>query len=251
VTSVIGIIRYTMKRFVIIIILSVVSLAWHIRAYGQLKPQPILSDPDYDFEKRLRFGFSLGVNFMDFQISSNQHQQDSLFVDNSRLYPGFNVNVVTDFRIIPTIHLRFLPGLAFGQRDLYFYNKDLSIEPTQMQIESSFIEMPLMVKYSAVRKWNTRPYLVAGANFRVDMAAYKKLNIEEGVYIRLIKGDIYYELGFGMDFFLTYFKFSTELKFSSGFRNAMGDFDPDQGSVYASAIGRLKSQLITLSFHFE
>lgn len=238
-----------MRRTLILLAFIPLAFCLTISAYAQLKPHPILNDPDYDFDKRLRFGFSLGVNFMDFQIVSNPVQFDSLYVDNSRIYPGFNVNVVTDFRIVPTLHLRFLPGLAFGQRDLYFYNKDEEV--TTMQIESSFIEMPLMIKYAAVRKWNTRPYLIAGTNFRIDMAAYKKLNIEEGVYIKLIKGDIYYEFGFGLDFYLTYFKFSTELKFSSGFRNALGAFDEDQGSQYASAIHRLKSQLVTLSFHFE
>lgn len=240
-----------MRKYLTFLAITLFTLTWSTYAYSQIKPQPILNDRDYDFEKRLRFGFSLGVNFMDFQISSNPMQEDSLFVDNSRIYPGFNVNVITDFRIVPTLHLRFLPGLAFGQRNLNFYNSEGEEVTSAMSIESSFIEMPLMLKYAAVRKWNTRPYLIAGANFRIDMAAYKKLNIEEGVYIRLIKGDFYYEFGFGMDFFLTYFKLSTEIKFSSGFRNAMGYYDPDQGTSYAEAIGRLRSQLVTFSFHFE
>ncbi|MDY0199458.1 MAG: porin family protein [Bacteroidales bacterium] len=237
-----------MRKYFIVLVLAVCTLTISGGVYSQVKPQPVLNDPDYDFEKILRFGFSLGINVMDFQVKSNPN--DSIFVDNSVLYPGFNVNVVTDLRITPTVRLRFLPGLAFGQRDLYFYPKDGG-DPTIMSIESSFIELPLMIKYSADRKWNARPYLIAGANFRIDMAAYKKLNIEEGVYIGLIKGDFYYEFGFGMEFFLTWFKFSTELKFSSAFRNAMGKFDEDQGSTYYNAIDRLKSQLVTLSFHFE
>lgn len=224
---------------------------WSFESFGQLKPKPILNDADYDFEKRLRFGFSLGVNFMDFQIKSNPYQSDSLFVDNSTLYPGFNVNVVSDLRIIPTLNLRFLPGLAFGQRDVYFYESANDLEPIVMQMESSFIELPLLLKYSASREWNARPYLIAGTNFRIDMAAYKKLNIEEDVYIGLIKGDVYYEIGFGVDFFLNFFKFSTELKFSSGFRNALGEYDNEQGTKYFNAIQDLKSQVVTLSFHFE
>lgn len=237
-----------MRKYFIVLVLAVCTLTISGGVYSQVKPQPVLNDPDYDFEKILRFGFSLGINVMDFQVKSNPN--DSIFVDNSVLYPGFNVNVVTDLRITPTVRLRFLPGLAFGQRDLYFYPKDGG-DPTIMSIESSFIELPLMIKYSADRKWNARPYLIAGANFRIDMAAYKKLNIEEGVYIGLIKGDFYYEFGFGMEFFLTWFKFSTELKFSSAFRNAMGKFDENKGSTYYNAIDRLKSQLVTLSFHFE
>jgi len=225
--------------------------------FAQVDPPPILNDPDYDQEKRLRFGFSLGINFMDFNIANEpDFQQDDnnsytqYFVDNSRLIPGFNVNVISDFRIAPTFHLRFMPGLAFGQRDLYFYLPDGELVRT-MNLESSFIELPLTFKYSAARRTNTRPYLIAGTNFRVDMAAYKKLNIEEGVFLRLAKGDFYFEFGFGLDYFLTFFKFSTEIKFSSGFRNVLARDFAVEGEDFARSISRLQSQLITISFHFE
>ncbi len=247
--------RLNMAKYFVYVILLFFALSWTANSFAQLKPDPILNDPDYDFDKRLRFGFSLGTNFMDFQVESNSLQTDSIFVNNTVLHPGFNVNVVSDFRILPTLHLRFLPGLAFGQRDLYFYDKNNPTEPVVMPIESSFIEMPLSIKYSAVRKWNARPYLIAGTNFRIDMAAYKKLDIQEGVYVRLIKGDFYYEFGFGMDFFLTFFKFSTEIKFSSGLRNAIAPPDyqnlTDQEVKYTKAVDFLKSQIVTLSFHFE
>ncbi|MDD2549760.1 MAG: porin family protein [Bacteroidales bacterium] len=242
-----------MRKYLFILVLIVCNLGVSSESYSQIKPPPVLNDPDYDFEKLLRFGFSLGINFMDFQIKSNPNFQENdsiFFVDNSVLYPGFNVNVVSDLRITPTVRLRFLPGLAFGQRDLYFYPKDGG-EPTIMPIESSFIELPLMIKYAADRKWNARPYVIAGANFRIDMAAYKKLNIEENVYIGLRKGGFYYEFGFGYEFFLTWFKFSTELKFSSAFGNALGRYDDTEGAAYYNAIDMLKSQLVTLSFHFE
>jgi hypothetical protein len=186
---------------------------------------------------------------MDFRVKSNPNQASPLYADVSHLIPGFNVNVISDLRIVPTLHLRFMPGLAFGQRDLSFYQPDGTHIRT-MKLESSFIELPLTLKYSATRKTNTRPYIIAGTCFRIDMASYKKLNLEEGIYLRLIKGDFYYEFGFGIDYYLNYFKFATELKFSSGFRNALARAT-EEGAVYANAIDHLKSQLIIISFHFE
>ncbi|MFP4557108.1 MAG: porin family protein [Bacteroidales bacterium] len=245
------------KNLLQILFIFFISIGINQQIFAQVEPDPVLNDPDYDQEKRLRFGFSLGVNFMDFRITSDaDFQQDDnnsytqYFVDNSRLIPGFNVNVISDFRIVPTFHVRFMPGLAFGQRDLYFYLPDGELVE-KMNLESSFIEIPLTFKYSAARKTNTRPYLIAGTNFRIDMAAYKKLNIEEGVLLRLAKGDFYYEFGFGLDYFLTYFKFSTEIKFSSGFRNVLAHDFADEGEDFARSIKRLQSQLITISFHFE
>jgi hypothetical protein len=242
-----------MRRVAYFLVVFGLLLGFANNSYSQYKKPTFLNDPDYDFQKRLRFGFSLGLNFMDFlsytKPINQQDQTDKYYVDNSRIYPGFNVNVVTDFRILPPLRLRFLPGLAFGQRDLNFFPTQGTSET--MNLESSFIELPLSLKYSAIRKTNARPYLIAGINSRIDMAAFKKLNIEEGVYLRLVKADFYYEFGFGYDFFLSYFKLSTELKFSAGLRNAMGDYDPEQGSAFASSIKRMKSQLVTLSFHFE
>lgn len=244
------------KKF-LVLFLATFSILFAQDVYAQFKPAIVLNDPDYDFERRLRFGFSLGINFMDFQVKSSTDPQQSFlgettmfFVDNSRLIPGFNVNAISDFRIIPTLHLRFLPGLAFGQRDLSFYYPDDNLSRT-VKLESSFIELPLSLKYAAVRKTNIRPYLIAGSNFRIDMAAYKKLDPEENILLRLVKGDLYYEFGFGVDYFLTYFKFSTEVKFSSGFLNVFAKDYADGAEHYAQAISGLRSQLITIAFHFE
>jgi hypothetical protein len=245
-----------MTRYIFFLFL-VLSVGSANVTLAQYKPPKVLNDPDYDFEKRLRFGFSLGLNFMDFQIKSSVDPQVSFnnevtqyFVDNSHIVPGFNVNVVSDFRFFPTLHLRFMPGLAFGQRNISFYYPDDNLVNT-MRLESSFIEMPLSLKYSAVRKTNTRPYIIAGTNFRIDMASYKKLNVDEGVMLRLIKGDFYYEFGFGIDYFLTYFKFSTELKYSSGLFNVFARDYADGAESYAQSIKRLRSHVIGLSFHFE
>ncbi len=246
-----------MKKFLLVILLSSATLGG-FDTFAQLKPPTILNDPDYDFEKRLRFGFSLGLNFMDFRVKSNPvdaGNADSLFVYVRTIYPGFNVNVVSDFRIFPTLHIRFLPGLAFGHRELVFlepsgyeYSKEGRVE----KIPSSYIELPLSIKYSAQRKSNTRPYLLAGANFRADMDAFKSLKPDEEIYLRLRKGDFYYELGFGLDFFLTYFKFSTEVKLSSGIFNAMAEAArDDEAEIRFNAIKHLRSQLLTVSFHFE
>lgn len=243
--------RYIFVRVVVLISIFFLALS---NSFAQYKAPIVLNDPNYDFDKVLRFGFSIGINFFDFNTKSNNNfevNEDMLFADVSHLIPGFNVNVVSDLRIIPTLHLRFMPGLAFGQRNLSFYNLDRSLN-TMMRMESSFIETPLTLKYSAERKTNVRPYIVGGANFRIDMAAYKKLNIDEGVFLRLVKGDLYYEFGFGCDFFLTYFKFSPEIKFSSGFLNVLAKESSDQGGLdYVNAIRSMSSNLVIIAFHFE
>ncbi len=219
---------------------------------AQVNPNIILNDPDYDFGRRLKFGFSVGTNVMDFSIrnSVNQLPDSLIFADLSQLQAGFNVNGVSLFRLSTPLQLRFSPGMAFGQRNLQFINPDGSLN-AQMNIESAYVELPLSLKYNAQRKTNARPYLLAGVNYRIDLAAYRKIDVEEGIFLRLVRNDLFYEFGVGYEFFLTYFKFSTEIKLSRGIASALAnDFEPE-GKHFFNAIDQIRSQIITISLNFE
>lgn len=233
-------------------------LAFALIANAQYKKPVKMNEPEYDTGKRLRFGFSLGFNTMDFKIkngkgvevSPNGKDTTQYFADVSHLIPGFNVNAIADYRLSENFHLRFLPGYAFGQRNLNFFYPDNNLHK-QMKIESSFIELPFSIKYSAERVNNVRPYLIMGGNFRIDLAAYKKLNIQEGVLLRLTKADAYYEIGFGTDFFMNYFKFSIEFKYSVGILNVLSRDYADGAENYVQAIQMINSRLFVVAFHFE
>ncbi len=60
-------------------------------------------------------------------------------------------------------------------------------------------------------------------NYRYDLAAKKEFEDDPKtcLYQRLKRPDLYYELGAGMDFYLTYFKLSVELKMSNGFGDVL------------------------------
>ena len=240
-------------KHIILFILWVFTLS----AGAQYKQPTRLNDPEYDVGKRLKFGFSLGINTMDFTVVNSKTIQVSprgdttqYFADVSHIIPGFNVNAVSDYRLNENFHLRFLPGYSFGQRNLnFFYPKD-SLD-AQMKIESSFIELPFSIKYSAQRVNNVRPYLISGTNIRFDLATYKKLNVDEGVLLRLKKIDAYYEIGFGVDFFLEYFKFSIELKYSMGILNVLSNDYASGAENYVHAIKKINSQIFIVAFHFE
>lgn len=228
------------KRIILIAILASLLTAGFTQ---KDKPQ---NDPTYDY-KWLHFGFTVGLNTMDFGIK--RPENPFVFADVSRITPGFQVSIVSDLRLGEYASLRFLPGITFGQRTLYFY-KD-SIFDREMELESNFLDFPLLLKYKAERVNNYRPYVVCGINARYDMAARKEYEEDTEVYVRLRPFDFYIEVGFGIDFYLQYFKFSTELKLAVGFRNVLVD-DPATGfPQYVNSIDRLNSYLLLLCFHFE
>lgn len=210
----------------------------------------------YD-EKLLHFGFSLGFNTMDFKITPSQYYFgiDSLYPEVSKLNPGINIQIVTDLRPGKYFDIRFLPGVSFGQRNVRYYKKredgEMVIFNEQQRVESSFLEFPLLLKYKGDRLNNVRPYIIGGFNFRYDLAAKKEFDDEKPIYIRLKRPDLYYETGAGLDFYLTFFKLSLELKLSNGINNILADERASGHYEFRNAIEKMRSQIWIIAFHFE
>ncbi len=209
------------------------------------------NDSRYD-DKVLHFGFTLGFNAMDFNITPSQTFLDStgLYPEVSILNPGINIQIVTDLRPARYLDIRFLPGVSFGQRVIRYY-KDKVLYNDQQKLESSFLEFPLLLKFKGARLNNVRPYVIGGFNYRYDLAGKKEFDDEKPIYIRVKRPDLYYELGGGLDFYLTYFKLSVELKLSTGLGNVLVNQAAPGHPEFFNAIEKMKSQIWVLSFHFE
>jgi hypothetical protein len=209
------------------------------------------NDSNYD-ERLLHFGFSMGLNTMDFNAKMNPSDTNNWTAEVVSLKPGLNIQIVMDYRPATYFDVRFLPGVSFGQRNLNFYDEDGVLVNDKQQLESSFLEFPLLIKAKGMRLNNSRPYLIGGVNFRYDLAAKKEYDEESEVYIRLRKADLYYEVGAGIDFYLPYFKLTIEAKMSNGLRDVLVHDEPHPyHPEYVNSIESLKSQMWVLSFHFE
>ncbi len=239
-----------MNRKFLYILSGFIFLLVHLNLHGQ-KQKP-KNESWYD-EKLLHFGFSLGFNTMDFSITHSQDylESDSLYPEVSRLNPGINIQIVTDFRPSKYLDIRFLPGVSFGQRNVRYYKNGVLYNSGQ-RLQSSFLEFPLLLKYKGDRLNNVRPYVIGGLNFRYDLAARKEFDESKLEYIRLKKPDLYLEAGAGLDFYLTFFKLSVELKMSNGISNIIADEAyPGPQAAYRNAIEKMRSQIWVISFHFE
>ncbi len=206
--------------------------------------------PAFD-EKKLHFGFLIGFNTMDFRVYNSGIQTDdgnTYYAEVLHLKPGLNIGIVTSLRLNKYFNLRFLPGISFGQRDLYYMNEDGSInENSPLKIKSTFLEFPLLVKFSGSRMHNVKPFIVAGVNTRYDLAKNK----QDHLLLRSL--DLYGEAGAGFDFYMTYFRLSVELKASIGMFNMLnsaGTGEPGD-EIYTQALDALKSRIFALTFYFE
>jgi hypothetical protein len=226
--------------------------------YLKAQEEKVKNLQKYD-RKLLHFGFTIGLNSADFYIRNADDFftvkgiGDIYSVSNVQSL-GFHLGPISDLRLGDNFNLRFLVNLTFCQRDLsYTVLSDTTSTGSyvftthDMKLASTFVEFPLLLKYRAKRINNYRPYIIGGINYKMDLASKKKIKEEEMPKIRLLQNDIYYEIGFGIDFYTQYFKFSPEIKFGVGLNNVMV---PDN-TPYTSSIKYIKSNVVMLSFHFE
>jgi hypothetical protein len=204
-------------------------------------------------EKKLHFGFLLGLNTMDFKVqnsgvASDLNGQNPLYGEVLNLQPGINIGIVSNLRLRKYLDLRFLPGISFGQRDLVFIDAQGN-QPDEMpvQVKSTFLEFPLLLKYSAARLHNFKPYIIGGVCERIDLAKSKKDQVV------LKPFDTSLEIGAGIDMYLTYFRFTTEIKASYGLTNVLNKKGNGEAAdlVYTKAIDKLTSNIFHLTFYFE
>jgi hypothetical protein len=220
----------------------------------------------YDYAK-YHFGFILAVNQMHFTIkpieklnltyfdsnSTAEINADSAMIYSIESEPtyGFTVGIVSNLRLGNYFDLRFVPSLAFGERNLDYrlmrYPDKLLID-VRKNIPSTFVEFPLTLKYKSKRLNNYRAYLVGGTSYRFDLSSQAKKRKESGVVqVKLNRNDIYMNLGFGFDFYFEWFKFGTELTMSYGLLDMLKRED----NIYTDGIDRLSSKIFQLTFTFE
>ncbi|MGQ1891682.1 type IX secretion/gliding motility protein PorT/SprT [Thermophagus sp. OGC60D27] len=206
--------------------------------------------PAFDY-RPLHFGFLIGFNAMDFRVVhkiplDRPEGLENRYAEVVRLSPGINIGIVSSLRLNQHFNLRFLPGISFGQRDL-LYIQDGEAEETPLQIKSTFLEFPLLLKFSGDRMTNMKPYLIGGINPRFDLSKSENLGLD------LKSRDIYLEIGAGLDLYLNYFRLSTEAKLSVGMMNVLdpsGTGEPED-LLYTDILERLTSRIFVFTFYFE
>ena len=212
---------------------AIIFLLAFTNAHAQFKKVENL--PKYD-KQRVHFGFLLGVNVSDFTVKrvGNFNLNDSLYTLEPNAQTGFNLGIITNLRIGDNFDLRFVPALAFSQRniDYTFYVQGVAQKVTTKKIESTLLEFPLLVKFKSNRVNNYRIYVVGGGMFTLDMVSQAKVNDPTLKLVKLNRQDYGYVIGVGFDFYMEMFKFSPELTMYHGIKNIKAS-DP---LVYSTSI---------------
>ena len=199
--------------------------------------------PFYD-DKFMHYGFTLGINASGFKskVSSGYFDNDTTLNVSPTYTPGFSLGFIVNFRLHEHFDLRVLPTVGFYSRSVTY---DFTNSTEIQTIESTFMEIPLLLKYKSMRRGNSRVYVLGGFKAAIEAGAKKKQRKSSD--LRTNGFDLCLDLGVGMDLYCPLFKFSPEIRFSHGLLDLLSN-DPN---VYSSSLSRLSSNTISLFLNFE
>ena len=203
------------------------------------------------FDNRfLTWGYFLGFNNYDFNfdyIKENGNTETDITVEGQS---GFNVGLIGDMRINKYINLRLEPGLYFAQRNLIF--PGLADEKDFLrEVKSTYIHIPLLVKFSTKRLNNLKPFVVVGLSTSLNLSSNES-NPDDNFKgeFRSTSNTSYYELGFGIDFYLFYFKFTPSIRGLFATSNELIQ-DNSTNSPWTGNISKMSTRAWVVNFTFQ
>lgn len=231
-----------------LVIAMLLATAPHVAA----KPGDKILNRPYADQKRIHLGFSVGTHVQDLSFTHNGFvtpEGEQWFVEVPSFSPGFNVNVMADLRLGKHFNLRLSPGMYFGSKGAEMMDAVTGAKERQ-EIKSAYVTVPLDLKISGDRMHNARPYVTGGVMASFDVSK------KRSDFLWFNTADAYLTVGFGVDFYLPFFKLNPEIKFCFGLTDILRHDRPDlvddpQTFKITQSLAKVKSNMVVLSFYFE
>lgn len=243
-----------MKNLLILILFIFITQTTNAQLF---KKEKIIQDANQgkgttDF-KLLRWGYFLGISSYDFNFDYENDLRD-IYVERS---PGFNVGLIGNLRVNSFLDIRLEPGLLITTRNLLYSQDnfqgfpDLNERDLLRIVKSTYIHIPLLLKVSTKRVNNFKPFIVGGISTALNLSSNQD-NPEDnkaGVF-RTTKNSLFYELGFGIDFYLQNFKFTPSIRGIFGINDELVR-DQDPNSPWTGNIESMQTRGLFINFTFQ
>lgn len=197
--------------------------------------------------KKFYFGIMLGFNTTSFKITQSQEfvYDTTIQKVNTGRGPGFNLGIISNYRLGKYFDVRLIPTLSFAGKDIIYTLNDGGTDIKS--IESINIEFPVEVRFKSQPIKDIRLYVLTGMKYSIDLASNAKSRRADD-QVKVGRHDLAYELGLGIQFFFPLFIFSPEVKIANGFVNIHSRNDLLN---YSRVIDKLFSRGIVISLNFE
>lgn len=237
-----------MKKIITFILL--ITLAHS--SYAQLFSKERIKNRENQDLKLLTYGYYLGFNNLDFKFQYKTNSHKDILVKTAT---GFNVGLIGNLRLANHFDLRFEPGLSFTTRTLQYPESYTTSEEdftstsnSERETKSTYVYLPLILKISTKRINNIKPFLLAGASAAINLSSNEKsIDDNSAGKFRMTSNPNFLELGFGIDFYLHYFKFTPSIRGVFGNGDELVR-DKDANSPWTKNISKMQTRGIFINF---
>ena len=198
----------------------------------------------YD-DKPIHFGFFFGMPIARYNtVKSDAFASDTTVAIHSKNATAFRMGFTINRTLNSRFDLRTTPAVTLYDRELTYNGPNGKKNKVR---ESTWIEVPLLVKYKSVRRVNHRMYLIAGTTFGFETNVKNRVKFgDEQLNIR--KSDITLDYGVGFERFFEFFKLTPELRFSHGLLNMI---NKNNSSLHTPGLKKINTHTVTLLLNFE
>ena len=203
-------------------------------------------------QKFLSWGYFLGFNQYDFKFDYNEDLRDIL-VDKTF---GFHLGLVGDMRINNYMNLRLEPGVFFTTRNLrydesYFAGTEFNNSDLLREVKSTYIHVPLLLKISTKRINNFKPFIIGGFSTALNLSSNEENPDDNSAgEFRMKRNTYFYEIGFGIDLYLLYFKFTPSIRAIFALNDEIVR-DADPNSPWTGNVAKMQTRGIFINFTFQ
>jgi hypothetical protein len=226
-----------------ILIVIIMLSSWALQAqYTDDIPK---NRPFFD-KKNVSWGYYFGMNFYDFKIN---YDQEYHYITQESL-PGFQVGLVGNLNVNENLSFRTEPGVYFTNRRLIFQNL-LTAKDSIREITSNYVQVPFSIKLNTIRYGNIRPYITGGIIFAHNLNSWEDSNNDnEAGHFRMRTNVWMYEVGFGIEMYLFYFKFTPSIRGVFALQNELiPDNNPD--SPWTGHLESIMTRGLYINLTFE
>ena len=238
---------YIMMKKMLLTLVAVLLLL----PLGAVAQERKVQNKPYIDYRRLHYGFFVGMHVQDMEFVNNgfvTENGETWYADVAQYNPGFSVGVLADLRLGEHFSLRAIPTMHFGQNNIVFREQN-SGELSRQSVKTTYIALPLHVKFAAERFNNYRPYITAGVDPMLNLTVKKQKQL------LLKKFDLMLEFGLGCDFYLPFFKLIPEVKFAFSLLDVLQKNRKDLLDAnllkFTQSVDKVTSKMIIISFYFE
>ncbi len=207
--------------------------------------------PTFD-DRKIHYGFYLGLNQNDFKLNI---RNSDIFDAGYTVEPtyGFNVGLIAELRLHKNLSIRLEPGLMTNSKNIIFNHLTNASNPRDSirEVSSTYLHVPVILKFSTDRYKNIRPYVLAGVSYDHNFSSNEANQDDNSAgQFRMKTSNFMYEVGMGIDIYLSFFKFSPSIRGVFAINNEI-KYDNDPNSQWTSPVNFMGTRGLFLNLAFE